>query len=204
MRRGAANLVRHVEIVRKFGVPVVVAVNHFTADTEAELGAVFDCCAELGAGAHLCRHWAEGGAGAVELAEAVAALADGGAARFRPLYPDALSLQGKIERIAREIYRAEGVALAPAAARKLARFEAQGYGALPGCMAKTPYSCSADPALGGAPEGFSLPVRDVRLSAGAGFVVALCGDIVTMPGLPRHPAAENIGVDADGVIQGLY
>ncbi len=204
VRRGAANLRRHVENVRKFGVPVVVALNHFTADAEAELGAVFDCCAELGVGAHLCRHWAEGGAGAVNLAEAVAALADGGTARFRPLYPDALPLGGKIETVAREIYRAEGVTLAPAAARKLARFEAQGHGALPVCMAKTPYSFSADPALVGAPEGFTLPVRDVRLSAGAGFVVALCGDIVTMPGLPRHPAAENIGVDADGVIQGLY
>ncbi len=204
VRRGAANLRRHVENVRKFGVPVVVAVNHFTADTEAELAAVFACCADLGVGAHLCRHWAEGGAGAVDLAEAVAALAEGGSARFRPLYPDATSLRGKIETVAREIYRAEGVALAPTAARKLARFEAQGHGTLPVCMAKTPYSFSADPALVGAPEGFTVPVRDVRLSAGAGFVVALCGDIVTMPGLPRHPAAENIGVDADGMIRGLY
>ena len=204
VRRGAANLRRHVENVRKFGVPVVVAVNHFTADTEAELAAVFACCADLGVGAHLCRHWAEGGAGAVDLAEAVAALAEGGSARFHPLYPDATSLQGKIETVAREIYRAEGVALAPTAARKLARFEAQGHGTLPVCMAKTPYSFSVDPALVGAPEGFTVPVRDVRLSAGAGFVVALCGDIVTMPGLPRHPAAENIGVDADGMIRGLY
>ncbi len=204
LRRGSANLVRHVENVGKFGVPVVVAINHFTADTEAELGVLTDCCAALGVGVHLCRHWAEGGVGALGLAEAVAALARSGEARFAPLYADALPLAGKIETIAREIYRADGVALAPVAAKKLARFEAEGFGALPVCMAKTPYSFSADPALVGAPQGFTLPVRDVRLSAGAGFVVALCGDIVTMPGLPHRPAAETIGVDRDGVIQGLF
>jgi len=204
VRRGSANLVRHVENVGKFGVPVVVAINHFTADTEAELGVLTDCCAALGVGVHLCRHWAEGGAGALGLAEAVAALARSCEARFAPLYADALPLAAKIETIAREIYRADGMALAPVAAKKLARFEAEGFGALPVCMAKTPYSFSADPALVGAPQGFTLPVRDVRLSAGAGFVVALCGDIVTMPGLPRRPAAETIGVDRDGVIQGLF
>ncbi len=204
VRRGAANLRRHVENLRMFGVPVVVAINHFTADTEAELAEVFACCADLGVDAHLCRHWAEGGAGAVALADAVAALADRGEARFAPLYPDGLPLADKIETIARRIYRAEGVALAPAAARKLARFEAEGHGRLPVCMAKTPYSFSADAALIGAPDGFTLPVRDVRLSAGAGFVVALCGDIVTMPGLPRRPAAEGIHVDAAGTIQGLF
>ncbi len=204
VRRGSANLVRHVENVGKFGVPVVVAINHFTADTEAELGVLTDCCAALGVSVHLCRHWAEGGVGALGLAEAVAALARSGEARFAPLYSDALPLAGKIETIACEIYRADGVALAPVAAKKLARFEAEGFGALPVCMAKTPYSFSADPALVGAPQGFTLPVRDARLSAGAGFVVALCGDIVTMPGLPRRPAAETIGVDRDGVIQGLF
>jgi len=204
VRRGSANLVRHVENVGKFGVPVVVAINHFAADTEAELGVLTDCCAALGVSVHLCRHWAEGGVGALGLAEAVAALARSGEARFAPLYSDALPLAGKIETIACEIYRADGVALAPVAAKKLARFEAEGFGALPVCMAKTPYSFSADPALVGAPQGFTLPVRDARLSAGAGFVVALCGDIVTMPGLPRRPAAETIGVDRDGVIQGLF
>ncbi|MGI3902212.1 MAG: formate--tetrahydrofolate ligase [Janthinobacterium lividum] len=204
VRRGAANLRRHVENVQKFGVPVVVAINHFTADTDAELAEVFACCAELGVPAHLCRHWAKGGAGAVDLAEAVAGLADGGTARFRPLYADTLPLEAKIETIAREIYRADGVALAPAAVKKLARYEAGGYGHLPVCMAKTPYSFTADPSRMGAPEGFVLPVRDVRLSAGAGFVVALCGDIVTLPGLPRRPAAETIGVDSQGLIQGLY
>lgn len=202
--RGAANLRRHVENVQKFGVPVVVAINHFTADTEAELDEVFACCADLGVPAHLCRHWAEGGAGAVELADRVAALAEGGSARFRPLYADELPLAAKIETIAREIYRADGVAIAPAAAKKLARYEAAGYGHLPVCMAKTPYSFTADPSRRGAPEGFVLPVRDVRLSSGAGFVVALCGDIVTLPGLPRRPAAETIGVDAQGLIQGMY
>ncbi len=204
VRRGAANLRRHVENVQKFGVPVVVAINHFTADTEAELAAVFACCDGLGVPAHLCRHWAEGGAGAVDLAETVAALAEGGSARFRPLYADDLPLADKIEAIASHIYRADGVVLAPAAVKKLARYEDQGYGGLPVCMAKTPYSFSADPTRIGAPEGFTLPVRDVRLSAGAGFVVALCGDIVTLPGLPRRPAAETIGVDAEGLIQGLY
>jgi formate--tetrahydrofolate ligase len=202
--RGSANLRRHVENLQKFGIPVVVAINHFTADTEAELAEVFACCAELGVEAHLCRHWAEGGAGAVELADHVAALADAGHARFKPLYADGLSLTAKIETVATEIYRADGVVLTAAAGKKLARYEAGGYGHLPVCMAKTPYSFSADPARVGAPRDFVLPVRDVRLSAGAGFVVALCGDIVTLPGLPRHPAAETIDVDGAGLIQGLF
>ncbi len=204
VRRGAANLLRHVENVRSFGVPVVVAINHFTADTQAEIAAVTECCAAIGVASHLCRHWAEGGAGAVALAEAVATLADAGEARFAPLYPDSLSLESKIERIARAIYRARGIHLTPVAAKKLARYESDGFGHLPICMAKTQYSFSADPALMGAPEDFTLPVRDVQLSAGAGFVVALCGDIVTLPGLPRRPAAERIGVDDTGAIQGLF
>ena len=204
VRRGAANLLRHVENVRSFGVPVVVAINHFTADTEAEVAAVVESCAAIGVASHLCRHWAEGAAGAVPLAEAVATLADAGEAHFAPLYPDSLSLEGKIERIAQSIYRARDVALSPVAVKKLARYGSDGFGHLPICMAKTQYSFSADPLLMGAPEGFSLPVRDVRLSAGAGFVVALCGDIVTLPGLPRRPAAERIGVDATGAIQGLF
>ncbi len=204
VRRGTANLLRHVENVRRFGVPVVVAINHFTADTEAEVAAVAEACASIGVASHLCRHWAEGAAGAVALADAVAALADAGEARFAPLYPDSLTLAGKIDRVAQTIYRARDVALTPVAAKKLARYEADGFGHLPICMAKTQYSFSADPGLMGAPEGFTLPVRDVRLSAGAGFVVALCGDIVTLPGLPRRPAAERIGVDATGAIEGLF
>ena len=204
VRRGSANLARHVENVQTFGVPVVVAINHFTADGAAEIAEIEACCARLGVSSYLCRHWAEGAAGARDLADAVAALCNGSTARFAPLYPDAMPLQHKIETIARAIYRAEEVSIAPAAAKKLARFEANGFGHLPVCMAKTPYSFSSDPALIGAAAAFSLPVRDVRLSAGAGFVVALCGDIVTLPGLPRRPAAEHIGVDAEGAITGLF
>ena len=204
VRRGSTNLVRHVENVQKFGVPVVVAINHFTADTTAEIAEIEACCARLGVSSHLCRHWAEGADGARDLADAVAGLSESGASRFAPLYPDEMPLPEKIEMIAREIYRADAVAIAPVAAKKLARFAANGFGYLPVCMAKTPYSFSADPALVGAAEGFTLPVRDVRLSAGAGFVVALCGDVVTLPGLPRRPAAEAIGVDAEGTITGLF
>jgi formate--tetrahydrofolate ligase len=190
--------------MQRFGVPVTVAINHFTADTPAEIDAIVEACAPLGVSALLCRHWAEGGAGALALAEEVARLIDGPPIRFDPLYPDALRLEDKIRTIAREIYRAGEVALAPLAARKLDAFEAEGFGNLPICMAKTQYSFSADPKRLGAPVGFVLPVRDVRLAAGAGFVVALCGDIMTMPGLPRVPAAETIRLDTDGLIQGLF
>jgi formate--tetrahydrofolate ligase len=200
---GFPNLRRHVENVRKFGVPVVVAINAFAGDTPAEIAVVEALCAELGVEVRLCRHFAEGGAGAVGLAEAVVALADSGAARFAPLYPASLPLADKIRRIATEIYRARAVAFSEQAAAKLADYEAAGFGAAPVCMAKTQYSFSADPDLLGAPEGHVLPVRDVRLSAGAGFVVALCGEIMTMPGLPRHPASEFVRVDADGEIVGL-
>ena len=203
VRAGLPNLRRHVENVRKFGVPVVVAINAFTGDTPAEIAAVEAQCGEMGVEVRLCRHFAEGGAGAVGLAEAVAALAESGEARFAPLYPDSLSLADKIRRVATEIYRASEVEFSPEAAAKLADYEAAGFGGAPVCMAKTQYSFSADPDLLGAPEGHVLPVRDVRLSAGAGFVVALCGEIMTMPGLPRHPASERIRVDADGEIVGL-
>jgi formate--tetrahydrofolate ligase len=203
VRAGFANLRRHVENVRKFGVPAVVAINAFTGDTPAEIGAIEAECREMGVEVHLCRHWAEGGAGAVGLAQAVVGLAESGQARFAPLYPDDLRLADKIRRVATEIYRAREVEFAPEAAAKLADYEAAGFGAAPVCMAKTQYSFSADPNLLGAPEGHVLPVRDVRLSAGAGFVVALCGEIMTMPGLPRHPASEHVRVDADGEIVGL-
>ncbi|MEJ1969929.1 MAG: formate--tetrahydrofolate ligase [Rhizomicrobium sp.] len=204
VKAGAANLLRHVENVRKFGLPVVVAINHFVADTEAEVVAVTDACHGIDAPVHLARHWAEGGQGAEDLAHAVVTLAESGAARFAPLYADATPLAGKIRTVAQEIYRARDVAFAPEAARKLAQFEQDGYGHLPVCMAKTQYSFSADPDLIGAPENFTLPVRDVRLSAGAGFVVAVCGTIMTMPGLPRDPAAHRIHVGADGLIEGLF
>jgi len=203
VRAGFPNLRRHVENVRKFGVPAVVAINAFTGDTQAEIAAVEDECRRMGVEVRLCRHWAEGGAGAVGLAETVVGLAESGEARFAPLYPDELPLADKIRRVATEIYRARDVEFTPEAAAKLADYEAAGFGRAPVCMAKTQYSFSADPSLLGAPEGHVLPVRDVRLSAGAGFVVALCGEIMTMPGLPRHPASEHVHVDADGEIVGL-
>ncbi len=204
VKRGVVNLARHVENIRKFGITPIVALNHFTADTAAEQQAVLDAMAALGTEAILCRHWADGGAGAEALAHAVMARINAGQARFAPLYTDAVSLSDKIGTIARDIYRASEVAIAPAAAEKLKRFEALGFGHLPVCIAKTQYSFSADPTLLGAPEGHTLPVRDVRLSAGAGFVVVICGDVMTMPGLPRVPAAEHIRLDAEGRIDGLF
>jgi formate--tetrahydrofolate ligase len=200
---GLSNLRRHIENVQKFGVPVVVAINHFTGDTDAEMAAISEGCRKLGVNAHVCRHWADGAAGAVALAEEVAALADSGKSQFTPLYPDALPLADKIRAIAQEIYRAKDVDFSDVALTKLAEYEAAGFGAAPVCMAKTQYSFSADPSLLGAPVDHILPVRDVRLSAGAGFVVALCGEIMTMPGLPRVPASERIYVDETGEIMGL-
>ncbi len=202
---GFANLARHVENVRGFGPPVLVALNHFAADAPEEIEQLRLLCAQsLGAPVFVCRHWAEGGQGARELADAVASAADGSAHPFAPLYPDEASLADKIRTVARRIYRAADVAFAPRAAHDLAVFERAGHGRLPVCMAKTQYSFSADPALLGAPEGHVLPVRDVRLAAGAGFVTAICGDLLTMPGLPRIPAAEMIAVNASGDIEGLF
>ncbi|MCF3934281.1 formate--tetrahydrofolate ligase [Acuticoccus sp. M5D2P5] len=198
---GAANLVRHVENVKGFGVPVVVAINRFTADSEAELAAVAECVEGLGVKAVLCEHWAKGGAGATGLAEEVIRLAEAPSG-FEVLYPDRMPLWDKIETVARSIYRAGEVIPAAGVREKLAQWEAAGFGALPICMAKTQSSFSADPKRLGAPTGFALPIREVRLSAGAGFVVALTGEVMTMPGLPRHPAAERIGV-VDGAITGL-
>ena len=201
---GLANLGRHVENMTKFGLPVVVALNAFTTDSAAEQDAVIAYCRDvLGVTAHLCRHWALGGAGAEDLARSVAALADAGAADFKLLYPDTMPLADKLRTVAREIYRAADIQLTPAATRQLAAFEKQGFGGLPVCMAKTPYSFTADETIRGATSGHILPIREVRLSAGAGFVVALCGDINTMPGLPKSPAANRIGVDAQGHITGL-
>ncbi|MFN6978676.1 MAG: formate--tetrahydrofolate ligase, partial [Gemmobacter sp.] len=195
--RGCANLARHVENLRGFGVPVVVAINHFGTDTAAEIAAVQARAADLGTEAILCRHWAEGSAGIEALAHRVVALADG-PSDFAPLYPDAMPLWDKIETIATRIYRAGAVTADKAVRDQLAAWEAAGHGHLPVCMAKTQYSFSADPALRGAPEGHTVPVREVRLSAGAGFVVAICGEIMTMPGLPRLPSAEVIRLNAAG------
>jgi formate--tetrahydrofolate ligase len=199
-----ANLVRHVENLRGFGLPVVVALNRFDSDTPTEFAVVREAMAAMGVEAVLCTHWSDGAAGAADLAAVVRRLIAAKQARYAPIYPDAMPLAEKLRTIARRIYRASDISLAPAAERRLAVFEARGFGHLPVCIAKTQYSFTADPAVLGAPEGFVLPVRSVRLSAGAGFVVAICGDIMTMPGLPRVPAAEAIRLDADGMIEGLF
>lgn len=203
VERGSVNLARHLENLAKFGVPAVVAINHFTTDTEEEIAAVKAVAAGLGAQAVLCRHWADGSAGITELAEAVVRIAESPSG-FRPLYPDAMPLFSKIERIAAEIYRAGEVTADKAVRDQLSEWERQGYGNLPVCMAKTQYSFSTDPTLRGAPEGHTVHVREVRLSAGAGFVVAITGEIMTMPGLPRVPSSEKIRLDATGAIEGLF
>jgi len=202
--KGCANLGRHVSNVRKFGVPVVVAINHFVSDTEAEIAAVKEYVARLGAEAILCRHWAEGSAGIEELAHKVVELADSGQAKFQPLYGDDLPLLEKIEIVASKIYHAGEVTADKAVRDQLAAWEEQGYGNLPVCMAKTQYSFSTDPNLRGAPEGHTVPVREVRLSAGAGFVVVITGEIMTMPGLPKSPSAERIFLNEQGYIEGLF
>jgi formate--tetrahydrofolate ligase len=202
--RGCPNLGRHIENVKSFGVPVVVAINHFVTDTEAEIEAVKAYVAEQGAEAVLSRHWELGSEGSAELATRVAELADTNAANFAPIYPDEMPLFEKIETIAKRIYRADEVLADKKIRDQLRLWEEQGYGHLPVCMAKTQYSFSTDPNLRGAPTGHSVPVREVRLSAGAGFVVVVCGEIMTMPGLPRVPSAENIHLNEDGQIEGLF
>jgi len=202
--KGCANLGRHVANVRKFGVPVVVAINHFVSDTQAEIEALKNYVARLGAEAILCRHWAEGSAGIVDLALKVVELAESGQAKFQPLYPDNLPLLEKIEIVASKIYHAGEVTADKAVRDQLRSWEDQGYGHLPVCMAKTQYSFSTDPNTRGAPEGHIVPVREVRLSAGAGFVVVITGEIMTMPGLPKAPAAERIFLNDQGYIEGLF
>ena len=204
VKRGLANLEKHIENIKKYQVPLVVAINIFAQDTKEELQAVYDHCAKLGVKVVLSDVFARGGDGGVELAREVVALADSGKADFKPIYPLELSLKEKICTIAREIYGAKDVTFLKPAAAALEDFEKHGYGQLPICMAKTQYSLSDDPALLGAPAGFTLTVRNCRISAGAGFIVALTGDIMTMPGLPKAPAAERIDVSDDGVISGLF
>jgi formate--tetrahydrofolate ligase len=201
---GCANLGRHIDNLRGFGVPVLVAINHFATDTDAEIAALQDYAAKAGAEAHLCRHWAQGSAGIRDLAARVAAVADAGGADFTPLYPDEMPLIDKIDTIARRIYRADGISLPDPVRAQLLAWEQAGYGHLPICMAKTQYSFTTDPDRRGAPTGFTIPVRDVRLSAGAGFIVVICGDIMTMPGLPARPAAQTIGLNDAGQIEGLF
>jgi formate--tetrahydrofolate ligase len=204
VKAGCANLGRHIENVKKFGVPAVVGINHFVTDTDAEIQAMKDYCASVGAEAILNTHWANGGEGIVDTARKVVELAEGGTANYRPLYGDDMGLFEKIEKVAKEIYRADSVTADKKIRDQLKAWEDAGYRNLPVCMAKTQYSFSTDPNLRGAPTGFDLPIREVRLSAGAGFVVAICGEIMTMPGLPRVPSAEAIKLNADGDIEGLF
>lgn len=204
VQRGCANLGRHIENIKQFGVPAVVAINHFISDTDAEIEAVRDYVATQGSEAVLCKHWADGSAGTKDLANKVVEMIDGGQAQYAPLYPDDMSLFEKIETIAKRIYRADEVLADKKIRDQLKQWEDGGYGNLPVCMAKTQYSFSTDPNLRGAPTGHSLPIREVRLSAGAGFVVVICGEIMTMPGLPKVPSAEAIMLDENGDVQGLF
>jgi len=204
LQAGFTNLERHLANLKHFGIPVVVAINRFHTDTDAELAEVAALCRARGAEAHVCEHWGKGGAGAEPLAHAVGALCDKGEAHFAPLYPDSLGLWDKAQTIAQTIYGAADLVADDSIRRRFARLEKDGFGHLPVCIAKTQYSFSTDPTLRGAPSGHMVPVREVRLSAGAGFVVVVCGDIMTMPGLPRQPAALAIGVDAAGRITGLF
>jgi formate--tetrahydrofolate ligase len=204
VKEGCANLGRHIGNLKSFGVPVVVAINHFVKDTEAEIEAVQAYVESQGSEAIVSRHWADGSAGSEQLATRVAEVAESGQSQFSPIYRDDLPLFEKIERIAKSIYRADEVLADQKIRDQLKLWEDQGYGDLPVCMAKTQYSFSTDPTLRGAPTGHSVPVREVRLSAGAGFVVVVCGEIMTMPGLPRTPAAEKICLNDGGQIEGLF
>jgi formate--tetrahydrofolate ligase len=203
VKAGCANLARHIANVKSFGVPVVVAINRFTADSEAELEAVRSTAGDYGTEAILCNHWAEGSAGTTALAEHVVGLADSGVADFKPLYPDEMPLWEKIETVATKLYGAAGVSADDKVRKQIDELQ-EAYGHLPVCMAKTQYSFSTDPELKGAPEGHTVNIREVRLSAGAGFLVAVAGAIMTMPGLPRVPAANNIYLNQDGQIEGLF
>ncbi len=204
LKEGVVNLLRHVENLQQFGVPVVVGLNRFTGDTDAEVQVILNACAAAGAEAIECTHWAEGGAGAETLAKAVVAQIDSGKADYKPLYPEDMKLWEKIETIATKIYRAGSVTTTPAVKNQLKAYEDAGYGKFPVCMAKTPLSFSTDPTAYGAPEGHEVNIREVRLSAGAGFIVAICGSVMTMPGLPRVPAANSITVNDAGEIEGLF
>jgi formate--tetrahydrofolate ligase len=201
---GLSNLQRHVENIQKFGIVPVISINRFSADTDAEIALVKEGAKKLGVEAIMADHWAMGGAGAADVAHAVVKVIDSGKSHLKLLYPDDLPLVEKIRAIAREIYRAKDIAVEKSVRDQLASFEQMGYGKLPVCIAKTQYSFSTNPDLKGAPVDHVIPVREVRLSAGAEFVVAICGDIMTMPGLPKVPAADSIDVNADGKIVGLF
>ena len=204
VEEGCANLGRHIENLNQYGVPVVVAINHFTLDTEKEIAAVQKFVKSQGTEAIVCKHWADGSAGTKDLATKVVSIIDEGKAKFKTLYPDSMPLMEKIETIAKKIYRADDVIADQPILDQLKAWEDAGYGDLPVCIAKTQYSFSTDPNLRGAPTGHSIPIREVRLSAGAGFIVVVCGAIMTMPGLPRAPAAEVIKLNDGGEIEGLF
>jgi len=204
VNKGGANLTRHVQNLRKFGVPVVVAINRFTSDTDAEMDAVRALCGEIDIEVHECTHWEHGGAGATGLAEAIVKHADSGKASFEPLYKDEVPLWDKIETIATSIYGAEEIVADTKVRAQIAEYQKSGFGEFPICMAKTQYSFSSDPLLKGAPSNHVVPIREVRLSNGAEFLVVVCGDIMTMPGLPRVPAANSIGLNDAGEIEGLF
>ena len=204
VKKGIVNLEKHIENVQKFGVPLVVAINIFAQDTTEELEAVREHCAKHGVNVALSDGFARGGEGGIELAKEVVALAESGTANFKPIYESEMPLKEKIETVAREIYGADGVNFSKDAEKALADFEAMGYGNLPVCMAKTQYSFSDDQTLLGRPSGFKITIKNCRISAGAGFIVVLTGDIMTMPGLPKVPAAEKIDVSDEGVISGLF
>jgi len=205
VRTGASNLAAHIATVRKYGIPAVVAINSFPTDTPAEVEAIREVALAAGArDAVVATHFTNGGAGATDLAEAVWAAAEDPSRSFRLLYPDEAPLGEKILTIVKEIYGGDGIELTPAAQKSLKLYESMGFGNLPICMAKTQYSISHDAALKGAPKGFTVPIREIRLSAGAGFVTPLCGEMRTMPGLPSKPGGENIDIDAEGNVVGLF
>ena len=204
LKKGLVNLERHINNTRKFGLPVTIAVNHFITDTDNEMNALLDFCKTLGVKASKCTHWSDGGEGTKELAKNVAEICEENKSTFKYLYEDKLPLFKKIEKIAQEIYHASEVVADTKIRQQLKDFEEKGYGNLPVCIAKTQYSFSTDPSLKGAPTGHVLPVREVRLSSGAEFIVVVCGEIMTMPGLPRVPAADSIKLNAKGEIEGLF
>tara|TARA_B000000532_G_scaffold135509_1_gene108785 strand:- start:781 stop:2460 length:1680 start_codon:yes stop_codon:yes gene_type:complete len=204
LKKGLVNLERHINNTRKFGIPVTIAVNHFVTDTEKEMNILLDFCNTQGVKASKCTHWSNGGEGTKELAQNVSEICDDKKITFKYLYEDKLSLFKKIEKIAQEIYHASEVVADTKVRQQLKDFEEKGYGKLPVCIAKTQYSFSTDPNLKGAPTGHVLPVREVRLSSGAEFIVVVCGEIMTMPGLPKVPAADNIRINEDGETEGLF
>ena len=204
VKSGCANLGCHIENMKSFGVPVIVAINHFVKDTENEIAAVIDYVKSQGSEAIVSKHWEFGSAGALDLARRVSEMADSEGSDFAPIYPDEMPLTEKIQTICKRIYRADEAIMDNRICDQLKQWEEQGYGDLPICMAKTQYSFSTDPNLRGAPTGHTVPVREVRISAGAGFIVVVCGEIMTMPGLPRVPAAESIHLNKFGAIEGLF